>query len=79
MSLKVVKVDWSGHDLAGEDYHLHASPEPVALGYMINVPTLVQYPDGTLKAGNQVKITPLGMEYFKREMPVEIQEVRGNS
>lgn len=77
MSLKIVKVDWNGVDAGGEDFHFFASPEPVALGYMVNVPTLIQYPDGKLAEGNQVKITPRGLEYFKREVPLEIRDTEG--
>lgn len=77
MSLKVVKVNWNGVGTDGEDYNLRASPEPVALGYMVNVPTLIQYPNGKLAEGNQVKITPRGLEYFKREVPLEIRDTEG--
>ncbi len=77
MPLKIVKVDWNGVGANGEDFHSIAAPEPVALGYMVNVPTLIEYPNGKLAEGNQVMITPRGMEYFKREVPLEIRDTEG--
>ncbi|CAB4324930.1 hypothetical protein [Brucella sp. 191011898] len=79
MSLKVVKVNWKGVGSDGEDYHFHAAPEPVAKGYMINVPTLIQYPDGKIAEGNQVKITPAGLEFFRREFPVGERDAQGRA
>jgi len=79
MTITVIKVDWQGRDASGEEYHFHASPEAVARGWMVNIPTLIQYPDGTLKTGNCVKITRSGMEKLKREVPIEIRETEGNS
>ncbi|RVM15111.1 hypothetical protein [Sinorhizobium meliloti] len=77
--IHIVKVDWSGKDAAGEDYRLHAAPELVARGLMVNVPTLIQYPNGRIETGNQVKITPSGLAFLKREAPVELREPEGRA
>ncbi|QNQ62529.1 hypothetical protein IB024_01865 [Brucella sp. 6810] len=79
MSLTVVKVNWDGVADDGEDYHFFAAPEPVALGYMINIPTLIQYPNGEIAEGNQVKVTPAGIEFLKREYPLEDRETQGRA
>ncbi|MDX0487517.1 hypothetical protein GOC76_25355 [Sinorhizobium medicae] len=78
-SIRVVRVDWSGKDAAGEDYRLHAAPELVSRGLMVNVPTLIQYPDGRIETGNQVKITTSGLAFLKREAPVELRETEGRA
>ncbi|MQX77570.1 hypothetical protein [Sinorhizobium medicae] len=77
--IRIVKVDWSGKDAAGEDYLLHAAPELVARGLMVNVPTPIQYPDGRIETGNQVKITPSGLAFLKREVPVGLREPEGRA
>ncbi|MDX0765770.1 hypothetical protein GOD36_26635 [Sinorhizobium medicae] len=78
-SIRVVKVDWSGRDAAGADYRLHAAPEMVSRGLIISVPTLIQYPDGRIETGNQVKITSLGLAFLKREAPVELRKPEGRA
>ncbi|MDG3578358.1 MULTISPECIES: hypothetical protein [Rhizobium] len=77
--IQVVKVDWSSKDVTGEDYSVHAVPEAVVRGFMINVPTLIQYPNGKIKTGNQVKVTPAGLDYLKRQMPVEMRAPEGQA
>lgn len=79
MSLAVVKVDWEGKGTMGEDYNFVAAPEATALGYMLNIPTLIQYPDGKIKTGNRIKITPKGMEMLKRDVPLEIRDTEGTA
>lgn len=77
--LNVVQVGYDGKDSAGEDYHLRAGDEPLAKGYMVNIPTLIQYPDGKVAEGNQVKITPKGMEWLQRNVPIDIREPQGGA
>ncbi|MDX0310542.1 hypothetical protein GOC54_05305 [Sinorhizobium meliloti] len=77
--ISIVKVDCSGKDATGEDYHLYAAPELVSLGLMVNVPTLIQYPDGRIETGNQVNITPSGLAFLKEEAPVELRETEGRA
>lgn len=67
MNLPIIKVDRKGRDAMGEDYTHEAAPHIVAAGYMINIPTLIQWPNGKVETGNLVKITPTGVEYLKRE------------
>jgi hypothetical protein len=68
MTLQIVKVDKDGCDAAGDDYTHVAAPHIVAAGYAINLPTLIQYPNGKIDTGNLVKFTPAGVEYIKREL-----------
>lgn len=49
------------------------------MGYMINIPTLIQYPNGKIETGNLVKFTRAGIEYFKRNMPVELRDAEGSA
>lgn len=77
--IQVVKVDWSSKDATGEDYSVYAASEAVARGFMINVPTLIQYPDGKIKTGNQVRVTTAGIQHLKREMPVEMRASEGRA
>lgn len=79
MTCGVVKVDWDGKDATGGDYTVVATPEAVALGYMHNIPTLIQYPDGRVQTGNQVMVTPKGLEFLKREVPVDIRDPQGSA
>jgi len=68
MSIDPVSVDWNGCDSNGDDYTTLATPEAVRAGMMINVPTMIRYPDGKIASGNLAKITAAGMAVLKREM-----------
>lgn len=68
MSMDPVSVDWDGCDSNGNDYTTRATPEAVRAGMMINVPTLIRYPDGKIASGNLAKVTPAGMAILKRDM-----------
>ena len=77
--LNIVKVGFDGKDVLGDDYTIVAAPEAVARGLMINFPTLIQYPNGKIKTGNLVKITPAGLAFFKRELPMELRGTVGTA
>lgn len=75
----IVKVDRNGVDAEGNDTNLIAAAEPVRLGYMVNVPILAEYPDGKLRQGNLMRITPAGLEYFRRVVPLDIRNPEGSA
>jgi len=68
MSLEPINVDWHGLDASGNDYTTRATPEAVRAGMMINVPTLIRYPDGKIASGNLAKVTQAGMAILKRDL-----------
>lgn len=68
MTLQIIKVDKDGLDAAGDDYTHVAAQHIVAAGYAINVPTLIEWPNGYIETGNIVKFTPAGVEYIKRQL-----------
>ncbi|RLQ87081.1 hypothetical protein D8780_01480 [Notoacmeibacter ruber] len=70
-------MNWQGITANGDDVNLHASADQVRLGHMINAPILAEYPDGTLKTGNLVRITPAGLEWLRRNAPVELRRPEG--
>lgn len=75
----IVKVDARGIAANGDDVHLHANAEQVRLGHMINVPVLAQYPNGEIRDGNLIRITPKGMEFLKRALPIEMRGTEGSA
>lgn len=73
MSIEPTDVDWNGLDASGNDYTTRATPEAVRSGMMINVPTMIRYPDGKIASGNLAKITQAGMAILKRELLADRQ------
>jgi hypothetical protein len=64
--MRIVHVDFNGHDEEGNDYTQVATPEPLSQGLMTQERVKLQYPDGTFGIGNEIKITEKGMAHFKR-------------
>lgn len=75
----IVKVSAAGIDADGNDVTLHAAADQVRLGHMVNVPVLAQYPNGEIRSGNVVMITPKGLEFLKREVPVDMRKPGGSA
>jgi hypothetical protein len=46
---------------------------------MINQAVVLEFPDGTRRAGNQVLVTPAGIEWLSRNIPVEIRDAKGQA
>jgi hypothetical protein len=72
MSIEPTDVDWNGLDASGNDYTTRATPEAVRAGMMINVPTLIRYPNGKIASGNLAKITQTGMAILKRDLLADL-------
>jgi hypothetical protein len=64
----IIKVDAEGICAAGEFYDHAAQHEMVAAGYMVNRPVLLQYPDGRMVEGTQVRVTDTGMAFLAKKM-----------
>lgn len=79
MTRPVIKVGISGKASDGEEFDHAAIPEMVNAGYMINRPVILEYPDGVRVTGNQVRITPAGMDFFRRTVPLEIRNTAGEA
>jgi hypothetical protein len=75
----VVQVDWNGRDAAGEEYTYSAADEPLKQGLLVNVPTLIQYPDGRLATGNRIAVTPMGLDWLTRSMPLGARNAQGEA
>lgn len=67
MMTRIIDVDANGTGSDGEDYTSYAARAVVAAGYLVNVPTLIRYPDGRVTHGNQVRVTPKGLTRLARE------------
>lgn len=77
--MRTVNVNFSGEDAKGDTFDQIAAEEMVLQGYMINVPVIQKYPNGDLVEGNEVLITQSGMDFLKRELPLDIRNVSGNA
>lgn len=75
----IVKVDAKGLTADGDDTNLYAGGESLRLGYMVNVPILAEYPDGKLYDANLNKVTPKGLEFFHRELPIALRMPEGSA
>lgn len=71
--LQVVVVNKKYRDAAGNRFDHHAAPDAVAKGWFVNRPVLLRKPNGKLVHGNEVLVTPKGMEMLKRTVPDEIR------
>lgn len=78
MSASIIKVDRNGLGPDGDSYDHLANPDLVRAGYMVNRPVLIQYPDGRLKEGNEIRLTAKGIEHLRRNLPVEDRAPAGN-
>lgn len=63
----------------GETYDNVAAPEIVASGYMINQPVVIRYPNGQAFNANKVLITPAGMKWLERELPIDMRDHQGRA
>lgn len=77
--MEIIDVNRKGQSPDGETYDQIASPFPVEMGYMVNVAVKLRFPNGKLRDGNKVMITPKGMEFFKREVPLSIRDTKGGA
>ncbi|TRB03481.1 hypothetical protein EXN61_21705 [Agrobacterium tumefaciens] len=77
--MEIIDVNRNGQSPDGETYDQVAAPYPVEMGYMVNVAVKLRYPNGKLRNGNKVMITPKGMEFFQREMPLSIRNTTGGA
>lgn len=75
----IVRVDANGMTAAGDDTNLYAGGESLQLGYMVNVPIVAEYPDGKLYDAALIQVTPKGMEFFRRELPIEMRKPEGSA
>lgn len=69
MPSEVIKVDWRGRDAAGDEYTDVAAREQVAAGFLVNVPVILQYPDGRRVRRSRVEVTPAGIEFLRTNLP----------
>ncbi|EFL88278.1 two component transcriptional regulator [Ahrensia sp. R2A130] len=77
--MPIIQVNADGRSSDGEEYDDIASDEMVSKGYMINVPVILQHPDGRLEQSSQVRVTPSGIEFLRREIPVELRHTKGTA
>ncbi|WCK26659.1 hypothetical protein [Agrobacterium pusense] len=77
--MEIIDVNKRGVSADGQTFDEFASPYPVQMGYMINVAVKLRFPNGKLRDGNKVMITPKGVEFFKREVPLSIRDTKGGA
>lgn len=77
--MRVIDVNFSGEDAKGDTFDQFAAEEMILKGYMINVPVIQKYPNGDLVEGNEVLITQNGIEFLRRELPLDFRDVSGNA
>lgn len=75
----VVAVDAHGRSAEGDEFNERAAEDIVAAGLMVNQAVVLEFPDGTRRTGNQVLVTPAGVEWLSRNMPVEIRDPKGQA
>ena len=73
----ICKVDENGVGINGEDFTNVATDEMVDQGFMVNRPVLLQYPDGSMVESTQVFVTQSGLEFLRRQVPLELRETSG--
>lgn len=74
--IEVINVNSEGVSADGETYDNIAAPGIVASGYMINQPVVIRYPNGKTFHTNKVLITPAGMKWLERELPIDLRDHR---
>jgi hypothetical protein len=74
-----IAVDALGVGAGGETFSDVAAPDMVRAGYMINQAVVLRFPDGMLAEGNRVLVTPDGIDFLRREMPLDMQKAIGNA
>jgi hypothetical protein len=76
---EVIDVDTRGVALNGETFDDIATKRIVAKGYMTNETVLLRFPDGKVKKGNRIRVTPRGLEALRRELPVADRPAEGTA
>ncbi len=77
--MRTIDVDAHGRDAEGNSYDNTAAPESVAAGYLINEPVILRYPNGRLARANEVQVTPCGLEWLRRVMPLDARNIGGSA
>lgn len=77
--LPVIDVNQFGRDAEGNEFGWAATPEAVNEGLMRNRRVLLRFPDGLLIESVQAFVTPKGLDYFRRTMPIEDRDVAGTA
>ena len=68
---RVILVDELGFDADGLDYSERPRRKAVRAGFVIASPVILQYPDGRQVKGQEVRITPKGMEQMSRSLGLD--------
>lgn len=75
--MRIVQVDFEGHDADGNDFTQVAMPAPIIEGLMTQERVKLQYPDGSFGIGNEIRITPKGLSHMKRLMGTDGSDGEG--
>lgn len=67
--MEIIDVNKRGRDAAGETYDQIAAPHVVAMGWMVNEPVRLRYPNGKFRDGNRVLVTPKGLAELAKTFP----------
>ncbi len=63
---EIIDVDEDGFDADGQEFSLEGCADRVRAGLLVNQPVRLRYPDGRVRAGNRVLITPAGRARIAR-------------
>lgn len=68
---RVILVDENGIDADGIDYRERPRRKAVRAGFVVASPVILQYPDGRQVHGQEVRITPKGIEQIRRSLEMD--------
>ena len=60
IAAEIIDVDEDGFDAEGTEFGLFAHDDKVKAGLLVNQQVKLRFPNGAIRAGNRVLITPAG-------------------